>query len=88
MPFSTEYEPSGKLSRGEIERACVLQAIGVEGCTVNELTIRLGLGPTLTPAVAEALTPLIQAAHVAWREDRIALTSEGDEWLQVRIQPR
>lgn len=74
------------LSRGEIENACLLNAIPDEGCALRELPARLGLSPLLEEPVAEAMTPLINAGWVHELEGRVALTPTGRSWLQEKLQ--
>ncbi|HMR75543.1 MAG TPA: hypothetical protein PKD61_10530, partial [Polyangiaceae bacterium] len=71
-------------SRAEIESLCIVHAIGQTGCTLGNLPARLGLCPTLAPAMKEAVAPLVAAGHVELRDDTVCATPAGWVWLQSR----
>lgn len=75
-------EESYRLTRRDIERLCILAAIPSSGCTVGELTGRLGLSDSLTPAVEEAVAALAGRDLVQVREGFVVRTASGSSWLE------
>lgn len=73
------------VSRCEIESLCMIRAIPVDGCGVDELPGRLGLSPVLAQAVAEAIVPLVNAGRVQVQDDRVVVTVAGRAWLLKRL---
>jgi predicted transcriptional regulator len=72
-------------SREEIESLCILHAIGVAGCRVNDLARMLGISAGLAFAVAASVEPLIRAGWVERCEDQLSLTVAGHGWLMKRL---
>ncbi len=70
------------LPRGEIEELCLMSAIPDEGCTLDELPIRLGLSPQLADAVKEAIVKLVNAGRIQELDGRVAVTVEGKSWVK------
>lgn len=70
------------LTRGEIERLCLLGAIPDSGCTPEELTPRLGLSPLLHGAVAAALAPLVDSGLVEKSEASVVRSQSGERELR------
>jgi len=73
------------LSRQEIETACVLYALGSEGCTGEELASRLGLGPSLTTVVVGVVESFVAEGWITRADDRFVITIAGREWLRRRV---
>ena len=80
----THDDKPSALSRGEIEELCLLSVIPDEGCTVNELTSRLGLSLLLAEAVKEATVKLANAGWVQELDGRVTITAEGKAWAKER----
>ena len=74
-----------KVTREEIEKLCILHAVGVGGCTLCDLPERLGLSPTLTHAVAESLGPLLTLGWLVNDGGAVTRTEAGQRWLTRRL---
>ena len=74
-----------RLGRGDIESLCLLGAIPKSGCTLSELSARLGLSPLLAESVAEAIAPLINAGWIHESDDRMYVTAAGHAWLTEQL---
>lgn len=62
-----------------MERYCILQAID-QGCSCVELTVRLGLSPSLCGAVQLVVQDLQLAGLVEEIDGRITITTTGEGW--------
>lgn len=80
-----QNDPKTPFARGEIERLCIMQAIGSDGSTMLELAAELGLSGSLVDAVSAAVSPLLQHGHVEMREVRLAVTEAGQSWMHERL---
>lgn len=69
-----------RLPRGVAEQICLLHAIGHDGCPADRLAPRLGLSPTLAPAVASVTTSLAAMGLVEADGARIVVTGDGWRW--------
>lgn len=75
-----------KLSRQEIETVCIVYALGTDGCTAEELTSRLGLGPSLTAVVVGVLESFVAEGWIARGDDRFFPSIAGREWVRRRLE--
>ncbi len=66
----------GKLSRADIETACMLLAIG-EGSATAQVVVRLGLSPAIGRAVENALNQLAGSGLVTAENERWSLSNAG-----------
>lgn len=82
-PTSDDDEPRGP-TREEIETLCLLHVIHQHGCRASDLAALLGLSPGLAATVAQCAEPLVKAGWVDAKEDRLSLTSAGEQWLHER----
>lgn len=81
-----EDEPkTPKLSRGEVESLCILNAVGSEGCAPLALAGRLGLSETVADAVARSTETLVLRGWLAEEDDRLSLTEAGRAALTTRL---
>lgn len=64
-------------SRQLIEELCLLGAVGSAGCTVDELTRRLGLSPLLSKAVEKSAMTLVGQGYLSVAEAQISQTEAG-----------
>ncbi|MCE2882256.1 MAG: hypothetical protein LW636_07855 [Planctomycetaceae bacterium] len=80
-PSSNAPDQPQPLSRGDVERLCLLDAIGAEGCGIPRLVERLGLHPALEPAVLHALGKLSEEGLAEIAGDRALRTKAGAERL-------
>lgn len=78
-------EEPRRLSRQEIETACVLDVVARTGCYRYELAAELGLSPALANAIARAVEPLVALGLLAESDGRLAITSVGRQWLVERL---
>ncbi len=82
MPMNTSDQseetknPKGP-SRQVIEELCLLGAVGSGGCTVDELTRRLGLSPLLSEAVEKSAMTLVRQGYLSLTEAQIWQTEAG-----------
>lgn len=82
---TTDTPDESRLSRGEIETACILLAIGTDACTVEDLPGRLGLSPMLADALTLAISGLVGGGLATNDGGHITLTSCGrDQLASVR----
>jgi hypothetical protein len=78
---SAIIEINPRISREDIERLCILYAVG-PGCSGPcELAERLGLSLSLCNEVIEAILPLENTGMLESVEGRILLTEVGSEYL-------
>ena len=67
----TESNDSGPaLSRAQVETLCLIRAVGPAGGAAREICGRLGLSLSLSEAVTEAATALVQQGLLVHDEDR------------------
>lgn len=78
-------DPKTPFARGDVERLCIMQAIGPDGSTVLALAAELGLSESLVDAVSEAVSPLLQQGHIEMREVRLVVTEAGQSWMHERL---
>ncbi len=74
------------LTRAEVEILCILEAVGVEGCTATELPARLGLSPALARAVGSAVETLVAEGVLSVEGGRVQLTQPGEALLTAQLQ--
>ncbi len=76
------------LSLDQIETACILQAVGQDGCTVGELCGRLHISPTSIHCVQRVVDVLIKRGLVETVESTNQLSSAGLQYLaEIGIKP-
>ena len=74
-----------RLSRAEIETLCVLHAVG-SGCSMEELTARLGFSRNLASIVGDAVHALTETANLAVDDEGLVeLTVAGRGYLRDRL---
>jgi DNA-binding IclR family transcriptional regulator len=83
-PLLDEVTPEPRPSRAEIERLCLLKAIG-DGSSLSAVAQNLGLSPQLAHAIRHALQTLIEAGFVEASGDRVSPTEEGVRYLRERV---
>lgn len=74
-----------KLSLEEIETACILLAVlavPAVGASTAQTTERLGLAPSMSPPVADALATLCRSGLLSDGGDRWMLTDQGKSHLK------
>lgn len=74
-----------RLSRQEIEIACVLDVAARTGCYRDEFAGELGLSPALSGAIARAVEPLLVLGLVVETDGRLVVTGAGKQWLEERL---
>jgi hypothetical protein len=67
------------ISRADAETACLLQAVGTEGCTLDDYLARIGVSASVESAVRGMLAGM--AAHIVLVDDRLTLTPAGIAFL-------
>lgn len=72
-------------SRELIEKLVLLEAIGTRGCSLEELTVLLGLSMGLVSAVAESTTPLVSDGFVFREGVRVTVTPAGEAWFEQQL---
>ena len=83
--FSPSQSVESKLSRGEVEVLTVLHTVGTGGCRVSDLPGRLGLAPSLAPAVEEGVQPMILGGLLLREDDILMVTAAGKARLTKRL---
>lgn len=76
---------SVRIPRAEIERLCLLHAVGPLGCTPEELPRRLGLSSGLVGALTEAAEDMVDLGLMVLDEDRFRVTYDAWDRLQQRL---
>jgi hypothetical protein len=81
MNKSVESEGAKKGSKGPsrqvIEELCLIGAVGSGGCTVHELTDRLGLSPLLAEVVEKSARTLELQGYLSFKDGHIYPTEPG-----------
>lgn len=78
-------EPS-KLSRGDIEVLCLLEALHPHGCSTESLMERLGFAPQLAPVVNDVLETLITRGLLNRQAERLELSTLGLTWREDHLR--
>lgn len=82
--IETSKKPAG-ISRGEIERLCLLYALAEEGGAMSRVTARLDLSSELEAAVTEAAMTLVATGWVEPIDARFCVTDAGRDHLRTRL---
>lgn len=77
-----------KPSRGDAETACLLHALGTDGCSVARLAARLGLDGSHAPALANCVRSLADRGWVRHEDDHVSLSDAGRDWMHALLSPR
>jgi hypothetical protein len=81
-----EPNDASPLSRGEVEKLCILHVVGEDGCPADELAGRLGLSDSLAAAIAAGTEPLVQAGLLTIEDDWLDVTDAGRALLAARLR--